>query len=82
MVLICEQQKSFMPAASTAEAVFALTDRCLLTEKNREEELYQAFEKLYNRVQREEIWHCIYNPNSQSIMINIDKVLLVLTNKL
>ncbi|KAF3698257.1 hypothetical protein EXN66_Car013938 [Channa argus] len=60
-VNICEQQYGFMPRNSTRDAVFALR---MLMEKYREgqRELHCVFvdlEKVYDRVQREELWYCM-----------------------
>ena len=58
---ICEQQYGFMPGKSTTDALFALR---MLMEKYREgqRELHCVFvdlEKDYDRVPREELWHCM-----------------------
>ena len=60
-VTICEQQYGFMPGKSTSDAMFALR---MLMEKYREgqKELHCVFvdlEKAYERVPREELWHCM-----------------------
>ncbi|KAK3530194.1 hypothetical protein QTP86_018067 [Hemibagrus guttatus] len=61
VVEICEQQYGFMPRKSTTDAIFAL--RILMEKyKDGQRELHCVFvdlEKVYDRVQREELWYCM-----------------------
>ncbi|KAK3517722.1 hypothetical protein QTP70_016495, partial [Hemibagrus guttatus] len=61
VVEICEQQYGFMPRKSTTDAIFALR---ILMEKYRDGQrelhcVFVDFEKVYDRVPREELWYCM-----------------------